>query len=66
MKKTMSHTKVSVKLRKSGLRAEWYLYLEAYPVFKAGLLLLCGTSHVRHILMPMVSNHISPSVTKTA
>lgn len=36
MKKAMSHTKVSVKLRKSELRDEWYLYLEAYPVFKAG------------------------------
>ena len=32
----MSHTKVSVRLRKSELRDEWYLYLEAYPVFKAG------------------------------
>ena len=36
MKKAMSHTKVSVRLRKSELRDEWYLYLEAYPVFKAG------------------------------
>lgn len=36
MKKAMSHTKVSVKLRKSELRDEWYLYLEAYPVFKPG------------------------------
>lgn len=34
MKKAMLHTKVSVKLRKSELRNEWYLYLEAYPVFK--------------------------------
>ncbi len=34
MKKAMLHTKVSVKLRKSELRDEWYLYLEAYPVFK--------------------------------
>ena len=32
----MLHTKVSVKLRKSELRNEWYLYLEAYPVFKSG------------------------------
>lgn len=37
MKKAMLHTKVSVKLRKSELRNEWYLYLEAYPVFKPGL-----------------------------
>ena len=36
MKKAMSHTKVSVRLRKSELREEWYLYLEAYPVFKPG------------------------------
>ena len=36
MKKAMLHSKVSVKLRKSELRNEWYLYLEAYPVFKPG------------------------------
>ena len=36
MKKAMLHTKVSVRLRKSEVRDEWYLYLEAYPVFKAG------------------------------
>ena len=36
MKKAMLHTKVSVKLRKSELRNEWYLYLEAYPVYKPG------------------------------
>ena len=36
MKKAMLHTNVSVKLRKSELRNEWYLYLEAYPVFKPG------------------------------
>lgn len=36
MKKAMLHTKVSVKLRKSELRNEWYLYLEVYPVFKPG------------------------------
>lgn len=36
MKKAMLHTKVSVKLRKSELHDEWYLYLEAYPVFKPG------------------------------
>ena len=36
MKKAMLHTKVSVTLRKSELRNEWYLYLEAYPVFKPG------------------------------
>ena len=36
MKKAMSHTKVTVRLRKSMLRDEWYVYLEAYPVFKPG------------------------------
>ena len=36
MKKPMSHTKVTVRLRKSVLRDEWYVYLEAYPVFKPG------------------------------
>ncbi len=34
MKKAMNHTKVSVRLRKSELRDEWYVYLESYPVFK--------------------------------
>lgn len=36
MKKSMLHTKVSVRLRKSEYRDEWYVYLEAYPVFKPG------------------------------
>ncbi|MBO7624103.1 MAG: site-specific integrase, partial [Bacteroidales bacterium] len=36
MKKALNHTKVTVKLRKSEYRREWYLYLEAYPVFQAG------------------------------
>lgn len=33
---TYLYNKISVKLRKSELRDEWYLYLEAYPVFKVG------------------------------
>lgn len=33
MKKALTNTKVSVKLRKSPEREEWYLYIEAYPVF---------------------------------
>lgn len=33
MKKAMKHTRVTVKLRKSEFRDEWYLYLEMYPVF---------------------------------
>ena len=36
MKKALANTKVTVKLRKSEYRREWYLYLEAYPVFQAG------------------------------
>ena len=36
MKKSIVNTKVSVKLRKSEYANEWYLYLEAYPVFVAG------------------------------
>lgn len=36
MKKPMAHTKVTVKLRKSETRDEWYLYLEKYPVIVPG------------------------------
>ena len=36
MKKSILNTKVSVKLRKSEYADEWYIYLEAYPVFKQG------------------------------
>ena len=35
MKKALVNTRVSVKLRKSEYREEWYLYVEAYPVFQA-------------------------------
>ncbi len=35
MKKALVNTKVTVKLRKAEKRNEWYLYLEAYPVFTA-------------------------------
>ncbi len=31
MKKALANTRVSVKLRKSEYREEWYLYVEAYP-----------------------------------
>ena len=34
MRKALANTKVSVKLRKSSEREEWYLYIEAYPVFQ--------------------------------
>lgn len=36
MRKALSNTKVSVKLRKSEDIEGWYLYIESYPVFKAG------------------------------
>ena len=36
MKKAFANTRVTVKLRKSEYREEWYLYLEAYPVFEPG------------------------------
>ena len=36
MKKALVNTKVSVKLRKSETRDEWYLYIESYPVFQPG------------------------------
>ena len=32
MRKPLLHTKVTVKLRKSDYREEWYLYTESYPV----------------------------------
>ena len=35
MKKALANTRVSVKLHKSEYREEWYLYVEAYPVFQA-------------------------------
>ena len=34
MKKALSHTKCTVKLRKSEYHDEWYLIIESYPVFK--------------------------------
>src|SRR5574344_654223 len=36
MKKAISNTRVSVKLRKSEFRNEWYIYLESYPVKSKG------------------------------
>ena len=34
MKKALANTRVSVKLRKSEYREEWYLYVEAYRLEK--------------------------------
>ena len=36
MKKALAHTRVTVKLRKSEYHDEWYIYIEAYPVFQSG------------------------------
>lgn len=36
MRKLLLHTKVTVKLRKSEYREEWYLYTESYPVRNPG------------------------------
>lgn len=32
--KRLDYTKVSVKLKKSEWRDEWFIYLEAYPVYE--------------------------------
>ena len=36
MRKPLLHTKVTVKLRKSEYREEWYLVIESHPVRKPG------------------------------
>ncbi|MBR6250270.1 MAG: site-specific integrase [Bacteroidales bacterium] len=36
MKRALTNTKATVKLRKSEYHNEWYLIIESYPVFKAG------------------------------
>lgn len=36
MKTSIVNTKVTVRLRKSTYANEWYLYIEAYPVYEAG------------------------------
>ena len=36
MRRPLLHTKVTVKLRKSIFREEWYLHIESYPVRNAG------------------------------
>ena len=73
MKKALVNTRVSVKLRKSEYRDEWYLYVESYPVFQSGkdtpqefvnisivqLRHLFGINHVMQGLMPMAKPLIS-------
>lgn len=34
--KKLTHPKATVRLRKSELHKEWYVYIESYPVFKPG------------------------------
>ena len=36
MKKALPNTKVTVKLRRSRYKEEWYLIIESYPVYKRG------------------------------
>lgn len=36
MKKALPNTKVTVKLRRSNYKEEWYLIIESYPVYKRG------------------------------
>ncbi|WP_373809703.1 Arm DNA-binding domain-containing protein, partial [Porphyromonas loveana] len=36
MRKELHNTKVTVRLRKSVYRNEWYLYIESYPVYTVG------------------------------
>lgn len=43
MRKTLANTRVAVKLRKSETKEEWYLYVEAYPVYD------CGTTSPKRV-----------------
>ena len=37
MKKALPNTKVTVKLRRSRYKEEWYLIIESYPVYQRGV-----------------------------
>lgn len=77
MKKALVNTRVSVKLRKSEYRDEWYLYVESYPVFQSGkdtpqrvreylnrtITTPIWDKYVMHGLMPMAKPLISQSET---
>lgn len=68
MKKALANTRVSVKLRKSEYREEWYLYVEAYPVFQADK---PTPQRVREYLNRTITllfgiSHGTPEPTKTA
>ena len=66
MKKALTNTRVSVKLRKSEYREEWYLYVEAYPVFQADK---PTPQRVREYLNRTITTPIcrgTPELTRTA
>lgn len=68
MKKALANTRVSVKLRKSEYREEWYLYVEAYPVFQADKPTPQRVREYlnRTITTPIGISHGTPEPTKTA
>ena len=45
MRKKLLNTKVTVKLRKSEYKEEWYLTVEAYPVNDQSDMLLCDSTY---------------------
>ena len=62
MKKALVNTRVSVKLRKSEYRDEWYLYVESYPVFQSGK---HTPQRVREYLN-RIKNHVSMPIKSEA
>lgn len=76
MRKPLLHTKVTVKLRKSEYREEWYLVVESYPIRKPDggkpgriiesvnrtITIPSGTSQPLLVLMRMATISTSQSV----
>ena len=76
MKKALPNTKVTVKLRRSNYKEEWYLIIESYPVYKRGSKRasrvvhpltglyprLFGTNRPLHVFRQMEHSTISLSV----
>ena len=64
MKKALPNTKVTVKLRRSNYKEEWYLIIESYPVYKRGSkrARLFGTNRPLHVFCQMEHSTISLSV----
>lgn len=76
MKKALPNTKVTVKLRRSNYKEEWYLIIESYPVYKRGSKRasrvvesinrlyprLFGTNRPLHVFCQMEHSTISLSV----